>query len=131
MASLIFCLSACSSHKITSEQLSSQFRALASCASESELLIEQVQRGKLTDVYAHAFLSYLAHTVLNAVQEVRKAVPSSGLEASLAECRRQGELLLSEIEHLSEAMGRPASLEQAKLRLDSIRASSEKARDNL
>jgi hypothetical protein len=127
----IVCLWACSAHTIDREQLSSHFHAIASSAAESELLIDQLLGGRVTETYARSYISYLSESSRNAAQNLREISASPGLDPSLDECRRLTQILLDKVERLRDAVDSPPALNRAKSHFDQIRAEADSARKRL
>jgi hypothetical protein len=130
-AAALACLVSCSPALTTRARLASSFHSIASSAAETELFIDRLQEGKVTNTYAWTYADFLANSVREAAQELRSRPPARGLEAAFAECMHQNDLLLDTVSKLKLAPRDRDTLAAARSQIESIRRAAERSRTAL
>ena len=121
-------LNGCSPQPITQDRLVSSFRSVASSAAEAELLLDRLQRGEATSVYARTYADSLADAIRQNRRELQGHPPAKGLEPAFTECSREYELLFESVNGLTKSLHNRNALAAAKARIAAIRKTAERSR---
>lgn len=131
VAATLTLLVSCSPAFTTRARLASSFHSLASSAAETELFVDRLREGKVTNTYAWTYADSLADSVREAKQELQSRPPATGLETAFGECMRQNDLLLDSVNNLKLALRDQGALAAARSRIESIRRAAERSRTAL
>jgi hypothetical protein len=96
-----FAFNSCSHAKTMSrDELRSSILAAVSLASETEVFIDQLEEGRVTDAFAQGHLNYLSNEVMRSANELRQARTESQLGDALLTSRMETDSLAKTLSDL-------------------------------
>ncbi|HEX6773073.1 MAG TPA: hypothetical protein VF126_13665 [Acidobacteriaceae bacterium] len=108
-------------HSLSREELRSDLTSAISAASETELSIDFVLRGKTTQDFAAGHFRYLERNLRDTIKQVAGSTPEPGLEEKATRSRAQMDALESMLTAIASDTKDPDALMAAKQRVHAIR----------
>jgi hypothetical protein len=128
----LLALSACARTKnISTDELRSKVLSAISVASETELLIDQIENGHITEQFQIGHSSYLRKEAAELSQELGQAQTDSADADKLHICSEQLNLLVRELTALKLQSDDEAAVAASRKRVKAIRTSLETAKAGL
>jgi hypothetical protein len=117
--------------KLSNEELRSDFQSALSLASETELFIGQIEKGRLLAQFQASHADYLRDAAMRHASKLRESSRDSGDRKIVASCAEQFESLARELALLSTMSGNDEALPKARERVEAIKSSMTAARAEL
>jgi hypothetical protein len=115
----------------SNEELRSDVQSALSLASETELLIGQIEKGRLLAQFQAGHADYLRDVATRHASKLRESFQDSGDRQIVATCAEQLESLAHELALLSTMSGNDESLPKTRERVEAIKSSIIAARAEL
>jgi hypothetical protein len=128
LLSLFSCLR---SNTISRDQLRSKLLAGISLASETELFIDQLQKGRATSAFAKSHLAYVYQEASRSADELRQTHVNERMADTLENGRAQLDSLATMLAGLKEKPGDQESLSAGRQQAARIRMALTQAKDEL
>jgi hypothetical protein len=116
---------------VSDEELRSDFQSALSLASETELFVGQIEKGRLLAQFHAGHADYLRDAAMRHASKLRKSSRDAGDRKIVATCAEQLEFLARELALLSTMSGNDEALPKARQRVEAIKRSIAAARAEL